>query len=43
MIEEMQLRDGVSTVGPDDYARVSFLQSETEQQAIAHDLTLVAG
>ncbi len=28
--------------GPDDYARVSFLQSNTEQQAIAHDLPIVA-
>ena len=28
--------------GRDDYARVSFLQSNTEQQAIEHDLPLVA-
>ena len=28
--------------GPDDYARVSFLQSNTEQQAIEHDLPVVA-
>ncbi len=28
--------------GPDDYAHVSFLQSNTEQQQIAHDLTVVA-
>ncbi|WP_375482414.1 SCO family protein [uncultured Jatrophihabitans sp.] len=28
--------------GPDDYARVSFLQSATEQQAITHDLPIVA-
>ena len=28
--------------GPDDYARVQFLQSNTEQQAIAHDLPIVA-
>ena len=28
--------------GPDDYARVSFLQSNTEQQAMKHDLPIVA-
>lgn len=28
--------------GPDDYAHVVFLRSTTEQQAIAHDLPLVA-
>ena len=28
--------------GPDDYARVSFLQSTTERQAIEHDLPIVA-
>lgn len=28
--------------GPDDYARVSFLQSTSEQQAIEHDLPIVA-
>lgn len=28
--------------GPDDYARVSFLQSTTEQAAIEHDLPIVA-
>jgi protein SCO1/2 len=28
--------------GPDDYARVTFLQSDNEQQAIAHDLPIVA-
>ena len=29
--------------GPDDYAHVTFLQSGTEQQAMAHDLPIVAG
>lgn len=29
--------------GPDDYAHVTFLQSNNEQQAIAHDLRIVAG
>ena len=28
--------------GPDDYAHVTFLQSGTEQQAMAHDLPIVA-
>jgi protein SCO1/2 len=28
--------------GPDDYAHVTFLQSTTEQQAMAHDLSIVA-
>ncbi|WP_375496545.1 SCO family protein [uncultured Jatrophihabitans sp.] len=28
--------------GPDDYARVSFLQSTTEREAIRHDLPIVA-
>jgi protein SCO1 len=28
--------------GPDDYARVLFLQSNNEQQAMAHDLKIVA-
>jgi protein SCO1/2 len=28
--------------GPDDYAHVTFLQSNTEQQAIEHDLPIVA-
>jgi len=28
--------------GTDDYARVTFLQSTNEVQAIAHDLPLVA-
>jgi protein SCO1/2 len=28
--------------GPDDYARVSFLQSNSEQDVIAHDLPIVA-
>lgn len=29
--------------GPDDYARVTFLQSNNEQQAMVHDLPVVAG
>jgi protein SCO1/2 len=29
--------------GPDDYAHVTFLQSNNEQQQIAHDLPIVAG
>jgi protein SCO1/2 len=29
--------------GPDDYAHVTFLQSNNEQQAMAHDLPIVAG
>jgi protein SCO1/2 len=29
--------------GPDDYAHVTFLQSNNEQKAIAHDLPIVAG
>lgn len=29
--------------GPDDYARVMFLQSVNEQKAMAHDLPIVAG
>jgi protein SCO1/2 len=29
--------------GPDDYAHVTFLQSSSEQQAMAHDLPIVAG
>ena len=29
--------------GPDDYARVLFLQSDNEPQAMAHDLNVVAG
>jgi protein SCO1/2 len=29
--------------GPDNYAHVTFLQSNNEQQAIAHDLPIVAG
>jgi protein SCO1/2 len=29
--------------GSDDYARVAFLQSDNEQDVIAHDLPLVAG
>jgi hypothetical protein len=29
--------------GPDDYARVTFLTSDNEDQAMAHDLPIVAG
>jgi protein SCO1/2 len=29
--------------GPDDYAKVKYLQSNNEQQAMAHDLPIVAG
>jgi hypothetical protein len=28
--------------GPDDYARVTFLQSTNEQEAMEHDLKVVA-